>query len=84
MKGLVMGAIATNPNRVELENGGFLLFDYFQGQYRIAIYLRKVSKSESLINALSRALNKPIYDKKIVEIAEYIESTGKFENLKVD
>jgi hypothetical protein len=72
------------PNRVELENGGYLLFDFHEGKYRIALYLRRVSKSETLVNALSRALNRPIYDKKIKEIATYIESCNRFENLKID
>ena len=64
------------PNRVELSDGGYLLFDFHQGQYRIAIYTRHVSKSATLVEALSRAMKKPIYNHKLKEIAKYIESTN--------
>lgn len=75
--------MSDNPNRIELSGGAYLLFDYFKGQYRIVVYTRRSSKSESLREALSRALGKPLYDKKILEIAEYIETVPKYESLSV-
>lgn len=68
-----------DPNRVELNNGSYLLFDFSGGEYRVAIYERKVSKSASILEALSRALGQPIYHKRVKEIAAYVKSVDKFD-----
>lgn len=71
------------PNRVELSNGGYLLFDYHQGQFRIAIYVRKVSKDHNLTSALARALQKSAFSKEVKEIASYINSVEKHESISL-
>jgi hypothetical protein len=73
----------TIPNRVELNNGGYLLFDYHQGQFRIAIYVRKVSKDSNLTSALARALQKSAFSKEVTEIASYINSVEKHESISL-
>lgn len=72
------------PNRINLRNGGYLLFDYFQGQFRIALYTRKISKSSSLEQALTKALNEAPWTKRVQDIKKYIESVDKYEGMTLE
>lgn len=72
------------PNRINLRNGGYLLFDYFQNEYRIAIYTRKISKGANLEQALVRALDEPPWTKRVQDIHHYIKSVDKYEYLTLD
>lgn len=74
--------MSNEPNRINLSNGGYLLFDYHQGFYRMAIYNRHVSKSHSLLGALGLALNKPTHHKQVTEMAKYI--TSQFEKMNTE
>lgn len=64
--------MSAQPNRIDLTNGGYLLFDYYQGFYRVAIYKRHTSKNMSLTGALATALNLPPHNPKVVQMATYI------------
>lgn len=72
------------PNRINLRNGGYILFDYFHDQYRIAVYTRKVSKGTTLEQALSRAIDDPPWSTKFKEIKDYIRSVNKYEGMTLD
>lgn len=72
-----------NPNKVLLTNGGYILFDYHQGFFRIAIYTRKVSKDANLASALARALNKSAFSKEVTALADYINSVEKHESISL-
>lgn len=79
-----MPIVAGQPNRIELNNGSYMLFDFQRDQFRVAVYERKVSKSTSLEAAVSRALGLPLYNKRVKEIVKYIRGTEKFEGMTLE
>jgi hypothetical protein len=65
-----------HPNRLDLANGSYILWDTKEGVYRVALYEVRKSKSTDLELAVSKVLKKPVHFKSVKEIVSFIASAS--------
>jgi len=66
----------SEPNKIELADGSYILFDTKEGIYRVAFYERRLAKSQDLEIALSLAMKKPAHNKGLREVLKFIAQTS--------
>lgn len=59
------------PNRLNLKNGSFILYDTVEGIHRVAYYQRTVGRG-NLELAVSKAIGKPIHNTEVKQITKYL------------
>ena len=64
------------PNRVDLSNGSYLLYDTKEGQYRVVYYERRIGRSADLEIAISLAMKKPVHNKSVREVVKFVAQTS--------
>lgn len=62
-----------SPNRLNLKNGSYILWDTVEGVFRVAYYERRQGKGGDIKLAISVAIKKPLWSKEVQQISEYIE-----------
>ena len=64
------------PNRLNLANGSYILWDREDGYFRVAYYLVKRGKSRDLELAVAEAMKKKAYDPTVAEIVRFMEESA--------
>lgn len=61
------------PNRLNLKNGSYILWDTTEGRFRVAYYERRQGAADTISVAISIAIKKPLWSPEVKQISEYIE-----------
>jgi uncharacterized protein YcgL (UPF0745 family) len=65
----------STPERIELTDGSYILWDKKDGFYRVAHFQKTARKGSDLEMTLSLAMKKPIHNFRVRNVLSYIEKS---------
>jgi len=68
----------SDPNKVMLTNGSYLLWDFQDGFYRVAFYERRTYKCSDLEIGIAETMKRPLHNSQVKKIFKYVSGTDEY------